>query len=63
MGDWSPGSRVQGCLRVPDSDDEPQERVYRLQSASISIASCCPHNPSMGVTHGRGHLTDKSEQS
>ena len=54
LGDWSPGSRVQGCLRVRDSDGEPQERVYHLQSASTSFTPCSSPNPHCAGEWARG---------
>lgn len=41
LGDWSPSTSVQGHM-IPDSDGEAHERVYHLQSTSISITPCCP---------------------
>ena len=41
---WEIGA--QGHM-IPDSDGKVDERVYHLQSASISITLCCPYNPCM----------------
>ena len=61
LGYWSPSTSVQGHIII-HSDSEAHEKVYHLQSVSISFAPCYPHNPLLGRM-GVGHLAVTSEQS
>ena len=49
---WEIGA--QGHM-IPDSDGKVDERVYHLQSASISITLCCSYNPDMEESGQESH--------